>query len=89
MLRDAVSTSPAFDTEAVLLSEFYIAAWNELYGQEEDLKASLLRIDNFHAYSEISKERIMRLFELRAKLPQHRLVLDADYLSNNLVSAGD
>lgn len=89
MLRDAVSTSPAFDTEAVLLSEFYIAAWNELYGQEEDLKASLLRIDNFHAHSEISKERIMRLFELRAKLPQHRLVLDADYLSNDLVSAGD
>lgn len=89
MLRDAVSASPAFDAEAVLLSEFYIAAWNELYEQEEDLKASLLRIENFHAHSAISKERISRLFELRAKLPQHRLVLDADYLGNELFSAGD
>lgn len=89
MLRDAVSAAPAFDAEAALLSEFYIAAWHELYEQEEDLKDSLLRIENFHAHAAISKERISRLLELRARLPQHRLVLDADYLENDLVSVGD
>lgn len=89
MLRDAVRLSPAFDTEAVLLSEFYIAAWSELYEEDEDLKASLLRIENFDTHSALSKEQISRLLAQRDKLPQHRLVLDADYLDNNLVSVGD
>ena len=89
MLRDTVEASPAFDVEAVLLSEFYIAAWNELYDAEDELSASLQRIEQFNQHAEIGAARYSSLFQLRVALPQDRLVLNASYFGDALVAVGD